>query len=134
MLANKLVVPSPVNPEDEPNSEEFLRDMKYSNSKASVRRVLTVESEGIAKPNSLIEVTSYLEGYSVSVNYVAEMKIKGNNNEERKVKVKGTWYGTMYTTKRAKPDIVKCFDLDDGEELSLLKQSHPVIISKTILK
>ncbi len=134
VLANKLVVPSPVNPEDEPNSEEFLRDMKYSNSKASVRRVLTVESEGIAKPNSLIEVTSYLEGYSVSVNYVAEMKIKGNNNEERKVKVKGTWYGTMYTTKRAKPDIVKCFDLDDGEELSLLKQSHPVIISKTILK
>ncbi|MGG6549464.1 UNVERIFIED_CONTAM: hypothetical protein NY100_29015, partial [Prevotella sp. 15_C9] len=70
---------------------------------------------------------------SVSANYVAEMKVKVNN-EERKVKVKGTWYGTMYTTKRAKPDIVKCFDLDDGEELSLRKKSHPVIISKTILK
>lgn len=133
VLANKLVVPSPVNPDEEPNPGEFLRDMKYSNSKGRVRRVLTVETEGIAKPNSLIEVTSYLEGNSVSANYVAEMKVKVNN-EERKVKVKGTWYGTMYTTKRAKPDIVKCFDLDDGEELSLRKKSHPVIISKTILK
>lgn len=131
--ANKLVVPSPVNPSDEPNPDDFLHDMKYSNLTESVRRVLTIETNGIAKPNSLIEVTSYLEGYSVSVNYVTEMKIKVNG-EERKVKIKGVWYANMYTTKRAQPDIVKCFDLDDGEELSLRGNSHPITISKTILK
>ena len=61
------------------------------------------------------------------------MKYTTNKNETRVVKLNGTWYGTLYTTKRAKPDIIKFFDLDDGEELLRVKSKN-VKLQKTILR
>ena len=129
--AEHIVVPSPINP-DELTQTNFERNIKYSSDTQNIRRILKFDINGIAKPNSLIEVTSWLENYNVSVNYIAYMSYK-YKGEVRKFKIKGTWYGTLYTTKRAKPDVVKFFDLDDGEELGVVKAKN-IVISKTILK
>ena len=94
---------------------------------------LIFDVNGTAKPNSLIEATSWLENYDVSVQYTAYMSYKYKDGDVRNVKIKGTWYGTLYTTKRAQPDIIKFFDLDDGEELSLIRKKM-FNFSKTVLK
>lgn len=130
--AGRLVVPSPINP-NELEQKGFERNMQYTNNTQNTRITLKFDVNGNAKPNSLIEVTSWLENYNVSVNYIVHMKHTTNKDETRIVKLNGTWYGTLYTTKRAKPDIIKFFDLDDGEEL-LRAKSKNVKLQKTILR
>ncbi|MCI1472995.1 MAG: hypothetical protein LKH27_01160 [Prevotella sp.] len=130
--AEHLVVPSPVKPEDL-EQKDFERNIQYSNRTQSVNVPLIFDVNGTAKPNSLIEATSWLENYDVSVQYTAYMSYKYKDGDVRNVKIKGTWYGTLYTTKRAQPDIIKFFDLDDGEELSLIRKKM-FNFSKTVLK
>lgn len=130
--AEHVVVPSPVKPEDLEQSG-FEKNIQYTNNTQNMPTILKVEIDGNAKPNSLIEVTSWLENYNVSVNYTAYMSYKYKEGDVRTVKIRGTWYGTLYTKKRAKPDVIKFFDLNDGEELSLMKTKN-ITISKTLLK
>lgn len=130
--AEHLVVPSPMKPKDF-EQKDFERNIYYSNSTQSMQVPLMVDINGTAKPNSLVEVTSWLENYNVSVDYTAYMTYEYKKGDVRTVKIKGTWYGTLYTTKRAKSDVVKCFDLDDGEELSHIK-NNMFNISKAVLK
>ena len=130
--AGRLVVPSPIDP-DELEQPDFERGLKYTNTMHSTRVMLKFDVNGNAKPNSLIEVTSWLENYNVSVNYTVYMTYTHNGTDKRTVKLNGVWYGTLYTTKRAKPDIVKFFDLDDGEELLRIKNKG-FKFNKTILR
>jgi hypothetical protein len=129
--AEKIVPPQPVKPEDDQAPIRPEADMIYSTTNQKIPITLNFNIDGIAEPYSLIEVTSYLENYSVSVPYTAYMSYT-HNNEERIVKVNGTWYGKIYTTIRDDDhpkDIVKCFDLDNGEEILRLKsiQLSPII-------
>lgn len=121
--AEKIVPPLPVKPGDDPAPIRPVADMVYSSTTQKLTSKLEFNIDGTAEPNSLIEVTSYLENYSVSVPYTAYMTYI-HNNEERLVKISGTWYGKIYTTIRDDDhpkDIVKCFNLDSGEEILRLR-------------
>lgn len=121
--AEKIVPPQPVAPDEDPAPVRPETDMVYSTSNQKIKNKLVFTINGVAKPRSLIEVTSYLENYSVSVPYTAYMTYT-YNNEERLVKIRGTWYGKIYTSERDDDypkDIVKCFDLDSGDEILRLK-------------
>ncbi len=123
--AEKFVPPLPVKPSDDPSPIRDAVDMIYSSATQKIENPLTFEINGIAAPNSLIEVTSYLENYRVSAKYTAHMTYNFNG-EEREVKISGTWYGTIYTTIRDNNypnDIIKYFDLDDGEEILRTRSS-----------
>lgn len=129
--AERIVLPLPVKPEDDPDPVRSVADMVYSTTNKKIKTKLAFNIDGKAEPNSSIEVTSYLENYSVSVPYTAYMTYT-HNNEERLFKMSGTWYGKIYTTIRDDDhpkDIVKCFDLDSGEEILKLKsiQLSPII-------
>lgn len=131
--AVRFVPPLPVKPEDDPSPKREKPDMTYSFTTQQIYNVLKFDIDGYAKPNSLIEVTSYLECYRVSAKYTAHMSYI-HNGELRKVKINGTWNGLIYTTKRDNRypnDVVKCFDLDDGEELMSTKS---IKISPTTIK
>lgn len=125
--AEKPRLPLPVKPEDDPAPIREKPDMLYSANKQQIQCTLKFDINGTAKPNSLIEATSYLENYNVSANYTAhlsyELKSLGKT-EIRKVKIKGTWHGIIYTTIRDNKypkDIIKFYDLDDGEEIMRTK-------------
>ena len=75
--AGRLVVPSPIDP-DELEQPDFERGLKYTNTMHSTRVMLKFDVNGNAKPNSLIEVTSWLENYNVSVNYTVYMTYTHN--------------------------------------------------------
>lgn len=130
--AEHLIFPAPVRPEDEPQKSDFECNIKYTNLPQRVNKLLTFDINGTAKPNSEIEVTSWLENYNVSADYIVHMSFRISSSEVRTVKIKGTWHGIICTAKRAKPDIVKFFDLDDGGELNMVKKSIKNY-SKTIL-
>lgn len=132
--ARRVIPPAPVKPEDDPSPVRPKPDMIYSTSLQRIPQTLSFEINGVAKPNSLIEVTSYLENYDVSIDYTAHMSYRVSDQDIRKVKVVGTWHGTIYSTKRDSrypKDLIKFFDLDDGEELRRL---YPIVLSKTTLK
>lgn len=134
VVARKVVPPSPVKPEDDPSPIRPEPDMTYSTLLKRIPQKLSFEINGSAKPNSLVEVTSYLENYDVSISYTAHMSYRRSHQDIRKVKVIGTWHGTIYSTKRDSrypKDLIKCFDLDDGEELQRL---HPIVLLDNILK
>lgn len=117
--AEHMVPPSPVKPEDDPSPIRPKADMVYSSANQQIQNKLEFEINGIAAPNSLIEATSYLENYTVSAKYTAHMTYN-HNGQERKVKISGVWRGAIYTTIRDNKypkDIIKFFDLDDGEEI-----------------
>lgn len=117
--AEHFVAPSPVKPSEDPAPVREKRDMIYSSKTQKILNTLSFKINGTALPNSLIEATSYLENYIVSAKYTAHMTYK-YNGEEREVKINGVWHGTIYTNIRDNKypkDIIKFFDLDDGEEM-----------------
>lgn len=134
VVAMRLFLPSPVNPKDAPNTD-LKRDMKYSPTQQNISHSLSFKIDIMAPATSVAEVTSYLENYSVSVDYTAHMSYNVSNEAEpRKVKIKGIWYGTIYTTKRDSrypKDITKFWDLEEGEEIL---RARAATLSKTILK
>ena len=117
--AEHIVTPLPVKPSEDPDSINRNPDMVYSSTTQKILNTLNFNIDGTALPNSLIEATSYLENYTVSVKYTAHMTYK-YNGEEREVKINGVWRGAIYTIKRDNKypkDIIKFFDLDDGTEM-----------------
>lgn len=125
VVAEHLVPPAPVKPEDDPAPVREEREMfYYTDQTQNISRPLKFEINGTAAPNSLIEATSYLENYTVSANYIAHLSCKVSDTDIREIKLKGRWYGTIYTTKRDNNypnDLIKFFDLDDGKEISSMK-------------
>lgn len=131
--AEKFVPPLPVKPNDDPSPVRENVDMLYSSATQKIQNTLIFEINGNAAPNSLIEVTSYFENYRVSAKYTAHMTYI-YNGEEREVKINGIWYGTIYTTIRDNNypnDIIKFYDLDDGDEIS---RTRSVILSPITFK
>ena len=120
VAGRKIQLPNPVNPKDESKPIRNEPDMKYSASFQRLRHKLAIDIDLIAKPNSAIEVTSYLENYKLTVDYTAHLIYVDSENKERRIKLDGTWYGTIFTTKRDSrypKDIPKFRSLEDGEEL-----------------
>lgn len=134
VAANRLVVPNTLDPDSELNPNEPKPQAKYiTTTTQNLPRPITFNTSGRAKPNSLIEITSYLRNYSVSAKYTVTLKMKVNGEvNEREIKLTGTWKGIVYTTDRPtdKPDVAKYFDLDDGSELSLRKYTLSPITFK----
>lgn len=123
VVAEHLRIPLAVKPEDDPAPIREKPDMLYSNATQRIRITLKFDINGTAAPNCLIEATSYLENYSVSADYTAHMSYN-HNGEIREVKIKGRWYGIICTTIRDNKypkDIIKFYDLDDGEEIMRTK-------------
>nr|WP_320059627.1 hypothetical protein [uncultured Bacteroides sp.] len=117
--AEHIVTPLAVKPSEDTSHIRKEADMVYSSTTQKILNTLKFNIDGTALPNSLIEATSYLENYTVSVKYTAHMTYK-YNGEEREVKINGVWSGAIYTTIRDNKypkDIIKFFDLDDGTEI-----------------
>lgn len=123
VVAEHLRFPLAVKPEDDPDPIREKPDMLYSNVTKKIRTTLKFDINGTAAPNCLIEATSYLENYNVSADYTAHMSYN-YNGEIREIKIKGRWYGIIYTNIRDDKypkDIIKFYDLDDGEEIMRTK-------------
>lgn len=103
--ANIVILPKPETPYD----TDYL-----STSIQNITKPIAFDIVGDAPENCLIEVTSYLKTYNVSVNYTAKAAY-GN----REILFSGTWRGYIISDpKLAKPThISRFFDLDTGEEI-----------------
>lgn len=127
VLAGKFIPPPTLEPNEEPDPSIAKPDATYRSLYEKIPKTLAFDINGWAKPNSLIEATSYLKYYSVTAPYSATLIIEEDPNRPnikgREIKVKGTWSGTIYTITRAKADVIKCFDLDDGEELLRVRRN-----------
>lgn len=133
VVAEHLRIPLAVKPEDDPDPIRESPDMLYSSTRQKIRTTLRFDINGTAAPNCMIEATSYLENYSVSADYTAYMSYN-HNGEIREVKIKGRWYGIIYTNIRDDKypkDIIKFYDLDDGEEIM---RTRSITLSPIIFK
>lgn len=121
--AEHIVTPLAVKPNEDTSHIREKADMVYSSTTQKIPNTLIFPIYGIAPPNSLIEATSYLENYTASVKYTAHMTYN-YNGEEREVKINGVWRGAIYTKtndNRYPKNMLKFFDLDDGEEIFLTR-------------
>ncbi|MFS2818673.1 hypothetical protein AAH040_21720, partial [Phocaeicola dorei] len=60
------------------------------------------------------KVTTYLKKYSVKADYTITMTYRnGNEANDREVKFKGSWYGIINTTSKAKPDEIVTIPLEE---------------------
>lgn len=117
--AERVILPLPVAPEDDPAPIRETADMLYSTKKQVIQKTLEFEIKGVAPANCSIEATSFLENYNVSVRYTAYMKYN-HNGDERLVKINGTWYGVICTTLRDNDypnDLFRFHDLDTNKEI-----------------
>lgn len=128
-----LKIPNAVKPEDELAPIREKPDMIYSTTNQKMRSTLRFDINGTAPANSMIEAVSYLENYNVSADYTAYMSYN-YNGEVREVKIKGKWYGVIYTNQRDNnypKDVIKFYDLDDGQEMM---RTRSITLSPIILK
>lgn len=110
--ANRIVLPEPNTPYD--------ATYKTSNTQ-SLSKLIYFDIEGDAPENSLIEVTTYIKTYNVSINYTATAYYNG-----REIKFSGVWRGYVVSDpKLAKPThIPRFFDLDTGDEIFYFTRSE----------
>ncbi len=103
--ANRIVLPETSTP----------TDATYrTTGTQSIRKDMIFNIEGDAPENCLIEVTSTIKTYNVSIPYTVTADFS-----DRVIKFSGTWRGYIISDpKLAKPNHVpRFFDLDTGEEI-----------------
>lgn len=96
-------------------------DATYKTSSTqNISKRLLFNIEGDAPENCLIEVTSYIQTYNVSINYTAKATYNG-----REIKFSGTWRGyVILDPKIVSPThIPRYFDLESGEEIYFLRSA-----------
>lgn len=97
-------------------------DASYKTSSTqNVLKFINFNIEGNAPENCLIEVTSYIKTYNVSINYTAKAYYK-----DRYITFSGVWRGYIISDpKLAKPNHVpRFFDLDTNDEIHYFTRSE----------
>lgn len=107
--AKRIVLPKPETP----------RDATYKTTNfLKLYKLLSFKIEGNAPENSLIEVTTYIKTYNVSIKYTVNAYVY-YGGIKRDIIFTGTWRGkVILSPEHTKPThIPRYFDLDTGEEI-----------------
>ena len=92
----------------------FLPRAPYTSTTYEIPKTLSVTIPVEVDEPSLIKVTTYLKKYSVKADYTITMTYRnGNEANDREVKFKGSWYGIINTTSKAKPDEIVTIPLEE---------------------
>ncbi|MDR1501576.1 MAG: hypothetical protein LBT43_03875 [Prevotella sp.] len=116
--ANRIVLP---------NTTTKYDAMYKTTSTQNITKTLSFNIEGNAPERCLIEVTSSVKTYNVSINYT----IKGTYSD-REIKLSGTWRGTVILDPQisAPTHIPRYFDLESGEEIYFLRSALKTTFNK----
>lgn len=129
VIADQFVSPDNFSSGEQPDTTLFVPRAPYTSQTFNIPRKLSFTIPVKVQEPSYVKVTSYLKQYSVKADYTITMTYrKSGELNDREVKFKGTWTGTINTTSRAKPDNIVAKPLDEN----MLKQLKKQIINKQL--
>lgn len=107
IILGRFIPPKNFSVAEDKDSTLFMPKARYTSTVQYIEKTLSFTIPTTVEQKSLVEATSFLKNYNVSCNYVITLSLKKENEDnEREVKLKGTWHGVIYTTSRAKPDAI----------------------------
>jgi len=114
IIAGQFIAPGNFSSGEMPDSTIFLPRAPYTSTTYEIPKTLSVTIPVEVDEPSLIKVTTYLKKYSVKADYTITMTYRnGNESNDREVKFKGSWYGIINTTSKAKPDEIVTIPLEE---------------------
>lgn len=114
IIAGQFIAPGNFSSGEMPDSTIFLPRAPYTSTTYEIPKTLSVTIPVEVDEPSLIKVTTYLKKYSVKADYTITMTYRnGNEANDREVKFKGSWYGIINTTSKAKPDEIVTIPLEE---------------------
>lgn len=114
IVAGEFIAPGNFSSGEIPDSTIFLPKAPYSSTTYEIPKTLSVTIPVKVDEPSLVKVTSYLKKYSVKADYTITMTYRSKDEpNDREVKFKGTWYGVINTTSKAKPDEIVRVPLEE---------------------
>lgn len=127
VLAGRFVAPDNFSSGEQSDTTLFVPRAPYTPQTFNIPKELSFTIPVEVQEPSFIQVTSYLKRYSVKADYTITMTYrKSGELNDREVKFKGTWTGTIHTTSKDKPDNIVKIPFEEY----MLKQSKQQIINK----